>query len=225
MSGLPYLTAWEEHLADSTRIGWKCCKPRVLTFDEFLSIPPCTTGKHSIIDDTPSPAPPEKPIDLSPPTPTFKAISANNDTSGPTSKSHVPQITEPPAPSSTPPPSESDDPDLPVPPKITCRRRGCDIVSKADINQSERDDEKCVYHPGHPIFHEGSKGWTCCKRRVLEFDEFMRIEGCKRKNKHLFVGRGKDIGKEELLANIRYVLFLISHEVATMTVNSDGLTW
>lgn len=23
-----------------------------------------------------------------------------------------------------------------------------------------------------PIFHEGSKGYTCCKRRVLEFDEY-----------------------------------------------------
>lgn len=44
---------------------------------------------------------------------------------------------------------------------------------------------------------------------MLEFDEFMRIEGCKRKNKHLFVGQGKDLGKEELLANIRYVLVSI----------------
>jgi len=24
-----------------------------------------------------------------------------------------------------------------------------------------------------PIFHEGSKGYTCCKRRVLEFDEYL----------------------------------------------------
>jgi hypothetical protein len=26
-----------------------------------------------------------------------------------------------------------------------------------------------------PIFHEGSKGYTCCKRRVLEFDEYCRL--------------------------------------------------
>ena len=48
-----------------------------------------------------------------------------------------------------------------------------------------------MYHPGAPLFHEGSKGYTCCKRRVLEFDEFMKIEGCKTKDKHLFVGSGK----------------------------------
>lgn len=52
-----------------------------------------------------------------------------------------------------------------------------------------------------PIFREGSKvrvcsaacssinpgfqGYLCCKRRVLEFDEFLKIEGCK-KGRHLF---------------------------------------
>ena len=35
------------------------------------------------------------------------------------------------------------------------------------------------FHPGQPIFHEGSKGWSCCTRRVLEFDEFLKIKGCK----------------------------------------------
>jgi CHORD len=48
-----------------------------------------------------------------------------------------------------------------------------------------------VHHPGRPIFHEGTKGWTCCKRRVLEFDEFMGIEGCHEKPRHMFVGSGR----------------------------------
>ncbi|OAR00936.1 hypothetical protein LLEC1_07952, partial [Akanthomyces lecanii] len=33
--------------------GWKCCKPRVLTFDEFMTIPPCTIGVHSTTDKPP----------------------------------------------------------------------------------------------------------------------------------------------------------------------------
>lgn len=41
------------------------------------------------------------------------------------------------------------------------------------------------------MFHEGSKGYLCCKRRVLEFDEFLKIEGCSEGN-HLFVGPKKD---------------------------------
>ena len=41
------------------------------------------------------------------------------------------------------------------------------------------------------IFHEGSKGYLCCKRRVLEFDECLKMEGCT-EGKHLFVGAKKD---------------------------------
>jgi len=33
---------------------------------------------------------------------------------------------------------------------------------------------------------------------VLEFDEFMKIEGCKTKDRHLFVGSGKKGGEEKL---------------------------
>jgi hypothetical protein len=70
-----------------------------------------------------------------------------------------------------------------------------------------RENEKCVFHPGVPIFHEGSKGYTCCKKRVLEFDEFMKIEGCETKPRHLFVGSGKKKGSnssgEEVLETVR----------------------
>eukprot|EP01108_Squamamoeba_japonica_P005566 TRINITY_DN4443_c0_g1_i2.p1 TRINITY_DN4443_c0_g1~~TRINITY_DN4443_c0_g1_i2.p1 ORF type:complete len:130 (-),score=22.05 TRINITY_DN4443_c0_g1_i2:8-397(-) len=31
-----------------------------------------------------------------------------------------------------------------------------------------------------------SKGWSCCRRKVLEFDEFLKIEGCT-VGKHKFV--------------------------------------
>lgn len=77
---------------------------------------------------------------------------------------------------------------MPVPEGSACKRRGCD--AKYDPEQG-RDQEQCVHHPGQPLFHEGSKGWTCCKRRVLEFDEFMKIQGCKTKERHAFVGSGK----------------------------------
>ncbi|RAL63746.1 hypothetical protein DID88_003393 [Monilinia fructigena] len=28
-------------------------------------------------------------------------------------------------------------------------------------------EEDCLYHPGPPIFHEGQKGWKCCKPRTI----------------------------------------------------------
>lgn len=47
------------------------------------------------------------------------------------------------------------------------------------------------------MFHEGSKGYLCCKPRVLEFDQFLKIAGCKT-GKHLFVG-SKRADEEELV--------------------------
>lgn len=173
-----------------TRIGWKCCKPRVLTFDEFLSIPPCTTGKHSTTDRPPA-------LEKTQPDPSSAAmLSASSTPEVSAAPSRAPISA--PQPVSTPPPisldSDSDDPSLPIPDGRICRRRACGQQYKSS---EYRKDEKCVYHPGAPLFHEGSKGYTCCKRRVLEFDEFMKIEGCQTKGKHLFVGSGKRKGAGE----------------------------
>lgn len=105
-------------------------------------------------------------------------------------------VATPPKPS-TPVPEEpeSDDPELEIPANATCRRKGCNAGYDPSIS---RDDEKCVHHPGQPVFHEGSKGWSCCKKRVLEFDEFLKIPGCGEKTKHLFVGQKKPPGEEKV---------------------------
>ncbi|KAI9790518.1 MAG: hypothetical protein M1816_005025 [Peltula sp. TS41687] len=212
--------------------GWKCCKPRVLTFDEFLSIPPCTTGKHSAVDDTPAPAPaptpgkqPEAAVLKS--TSGESTLTSNND--GPTSsadfvtdKPRVPtpqqqrqQPTAPPAAAAPPPESDSDNPATPIPSGARCRRRGCN----AECPNGRRDEqEKCTYHPGHPLFHEGSKGYTCCSRRVLEFDEFMRIEGCQTRERHMYVGSGRKKHTErqdgeEILESVRNDFYQTATEV------------
>lgn len=172
-----------------------------MTFDEFLLIPPCTTGKHSTVDDTPKadpPSPSDAPEDVPPPPEAIATKGAVQESPTP----RAPQAAPAPDPSPVSPESDSDDPSTPVPPNITCRRRGCNVTS-TDKSKSSRDEEQCVYHPGQALFHEGSKGWTCCKRRVLEFDEFMKIEGCKTKTKHLFVGSHGDSGREEAVSAVR----------------------
>ncbi|KZF22255.1 chord-domain-containing protein [Xylona heveae TC161] len=203
--------------------GWKCCKPRVLTFDEFLSIPPCTTGRHSEVDDTQAAKPAtdgtttpiitEEIAATTPeaPSATFAAPSGLETTShlsaalpsrGPIQRPAGLHSSSSPAP---PPESDSDDPTVPIPAGTTCRRRGCNASYDA---KGSREEENCVYHPGAALFHEGSKGWTCCKRRVLEFEEFMKIGGCQTRNRHLFVGSGKGkdgkTGGEELLIYLKH---------------------
>ncbi|KAI9780190.1 MAG: hypothetical protein M1835_004537 [Candelina submexicana] len=186
--------------------GWKCCKPRVLTFDEFLTIPPCTTGKHSTVDDTPAPEPQTTKAETET-APTPKPISNAPETAASNSAQPRPsqaQPQEPPPPTASPE-SDSDDPATSIPPGTTCRRRGCEQAYEAG---SKRDNESCVHHPGQALFHEGTKGWTCCKRRVLEFSEFMQIEGCETKDRHLFIGsgKGKDIleGEEGDFSKVRH---------------------
>jgi hypothetical protein len=168
-----------------------------LTFDEFLSIPPCTTGKHSTKDDAPliyEKPRPDVNATLS------EAAPSEADIATP-AVPRLPQAAPKPSSSPAPPPeSEDDDPHTAIPDGATCRRKGCGLTYKAG---SSRDSEECVHHPGFPIFHEGSKGYSCCKRRVLEFDQFLKLEGCKTKNRHLFVGAKKAAGAEEKLDTVR----------------------
>ena len=181
--------------------GWMCCKPRVLTFDEFLEIPPCTTGEHSAVDDTP--APPKKEVEDAPrikPVANGKepgrkpvsqrameSLSASIVSAGtPRSTSPAPPVLE----------EDSDPEDLPMPPpRTSCKRKAC---GKSYDSGVKREDELCVYHPGAPLFHEGSKGWTCCKRKVLEFEEFMKIEGCTERKGHCYVGKKEEEDLEDV---------------------------
>ncbi|KAI1006825.1 hypothetical protein K3495_g1389 [Podosphaera aphanis] len=177
--------------------GWKCCKPRVLTFDEFLSITPCTTGKHSTTDIPPTIEKKEAQIANIPPPKT--AFLSDHISRSPIST--VPQATATPPPA--PQESEDDDPQLELPVGKICRRRACGT----QFDGGARRDEQCVFHPGVPIFHEGSKGYSCCKRRVLEFDEFMKIRGCATKDRHLFIGSGqkeRNASGKETLESVRH---------------------
>lgn len=172
-----------------------------------MNIPPCTTGKHSTVDDTPVVQEPkqaaeelEEKIKKAAPTPAAK----QDGTALPPPVARAPLTAHPPRASPSPAPPEEeddDDPNIPVPDGASCKRKGCGASYKSG---REREKEECVHHPGHALFHEGSKGWTCCKRRVLEFDEFMKIQGCKTKAQHLFVGKKqKDPETEELLKEVR----------------------
>jgi len=68
-----------------------------------------------------------------------------------------------------------------------------EATSRGDGPQAE-----CNYHPGAPIFHEGSKGWSCCSRKVLDFEEFLKIKGCHIDN-HLFVGASNENLSEQFV--------------------------
>ncbi|KAH9845503.1 chord-domain-containing protein [Teratosphaeria destructans] len=169
----------------------RCCKPRVLTFDEFMTIPPCTTGKHSAVDDTPveEPKPTEQEVEAR-----IAAQKPKEGNGAPPAIARNPVTAQPPRPAASPAPPEDDDdePGVEVKEGATCKRRGCGV----SYTGGDRAGEQCIHHPGQALFHEGSKG-------VLEFDEFMKIPGCKTKDRHLFVGKKKDPDAEEKVLEVR----------------------
>lgn len=38
--------------------------------------------------------------------------------------------------------------------------------------------DSCCFHPGDPIFHDAYKGWSCCKKKSVDFTEFLNYKGC-----------------------------------------------
>ncbi|WWC87898.1 uncharacterized protein L201_002798 [Kwoniella dendrophila CBS 6074] len=193
--------------------SWSCCaeinKP-VLEFDQFMALPTCTKGKHSSSlnnakqNDKPS-TKVDGPTEVSSDgveTYGFSKLSTNPSQSLSSSSPSKPaavveavsSTSSVPAPATKIEEPEEDDPSIQVKEGTNCKRIGC---NHKFINEEEsRGGKRCKYHSQGAIFHEGSKGYLCCKRRVLEFSEFLKIEGC-REGEHLFVGAKMDETKEE----------------------------
>jgi len=153
---------------------WSCCGKKGLSFDQFLQIAPCSTGRHIPAKEEPKKKKPQQ-----------------------DNKSNVPEVfrTAPIIPQQQKKQEEKPKEENYVEEKdeesekinlekgTSCKRNGCQYkFENKDVSYSTN----CVYHSGGPIFHEGSCGWSCCKKKVLEFDEFMKIEGC-RSGQHKFL--------------------------------------
>ncbi|UZJ51241.1 hypothetical protein CBS101457_000561 [Exobasidium rhododendri] len=182
--------------------SWSCCKDvnkPVLEFDEFLTIKGCTTDEeHTDVKKEKETF--KKPAGMGEPTSSVAAInnkippSATSITAMPNAKipSGKSAMEKSPAEVAL---VEEEDPihaqdESSIASGSQCKRNGCKVAYTG--GKRDRSQEKCSYHKGAAIFHEGSKGYTCCRRRVLEFDEFLAIEPCTTASKgHMFLGPAK----------------------------------
>eukprot|EP01116_Phalansterium_solitarium_P001761 TRINITY_DN11576_c0_g1_i1.p1 TRINITY_DN11576_c0_g1~~TRINITY_DN11576_c0_g1_i1.p1 ORF type:complete len:399 (-),score=108.30 TRINITY_DN11576_c0_g1_i1:13-1209(-) len=171
---------------------WACCpRSSKLTMEEMLAIPGCASGRHSRAPERPKPVPKKESTDSS-----VKLVSAD---SGVEVYKSASSAVPPPKPADAAPVVEAPPPVVEVPdpvdaviaPGTKCRHSGCTATFEGDESRTAA----CEYHPGVPIFHEGSKGWSCCKRKVLEFDEFLKIEPCS-VGRHKFVEPPKVAGAQ-----------------------------
>ena len=192
--------------------SWSCCRDTnkpVIEFDQFLSIKGCTQAEGHSTEKQ------ELPQDANKATTTDEdgskglarmSVSANGvETYGagattgaaksetqPLTKTAMQAAVKPTAPKAEPrDPDEYDAPGR-IAAGCKCKRTGCGAeYSAASTSSSTRDrsKEQCRYHPGVAVFHEGSKGYMCCKKRVLDFSDFLTIPPCTTaEHGHLFVG-------------------------------------
>ncbi|XP_068122897.1 cysteine and histidine-rich domain-containing protein 1 [Hyperolius riggenbachi] len=189
--------------------GWSCCKRRTTDFSDFLSIAGCTKGVHSN-EKPPEPVKPEvktsterkelaelKPkfsehiIQAPKPVECIKRPSADQPLTrlqlkvSPSLKQALEKLKLSTENDNTV--QDEDTGEIKV--GTSCKNGGC--TKTFDGPQS--NEEVCQYHSGVPIFHEGMKYWSCCKRKTSDFNTFLSQEGCA-KGSHLWVK--KDDGKK-----------------------------
>ncbi|XP_031554378.1 cysteine and histidine-rich domain-containing protein 1-like [Actinia tenebrosa] len=169
--------------------GWSCCKKRVTDFTEFLNIMGCTRSKHSNVKP-PEPEPTnkdEKPLEKDEVIEVRKPMKKKEDML-PRPSDDIPktklkmtvtdslrkalekQKQQDKQEDNEVADNETDE----VKPGTVCKNSSCNQTYE---NESS-NDEKCWFHPGAPIFHEGFKFWTCCQKRTSDFSEFLNQEGC-----------------------------------------------
>lgn len=59
---------------------------------------------------------------------------------------------------------------------LRCYNRGCGQTYDPENN----NEDSCCHHPGAPYFHDAYKGWSCCKKKSVDFTEFLNYKGCTR---------------------------------------------
>jgi hypothetical protein len=166
----------------------------VTDFSDFLTIPGCTWSTHS--DEkrvvVPLETAPKPSVPLAGPTSSSDGVekygharsAAFKENAAASAAAAAAAIAVAPmdAVEERDPLDEPDADDAVIAVDAPCLHRGCN-ASYVDANSRQAE---CFYHPGRPVFHDMSKGWSCCRRKVLEFDDFLKIEGCT-SGRHKFV--------------------------------------
>uniref|UniRef100_A0A3Q0RPN9 Cysteine and histidine-rich domain-containing protein 1 n=1 Tax=Amphilophus citrinellus TaxID=61819 RepID=A0A3Q0RPN9_AMPCI len=175
--------------------GWSCCKRRTTDFSDFLSIKGCSRGPHNS----------EKPAEAV--RPEVKTSAERKEIGEELKPRGNPYIIQAPKPleqvhrprdeaplvrlqqnvsaslkqalekldlNGTKHPENKEEEGEEVKIGTSCKNGGCSEAYSGPA----RDEEVCTHHPGVPVFHEGMKYWSCCKRKTSDFNSFLSQQGC-----------------------------------------------
>ncbi|KAI8618488.1 chord-domain-containing protein [Chytriomyces sp. MP71] len=174
--------------------GWSCCEKRVTDFDDFIKIPGCTLGPHSAKAAEAAKKAPVAVAAAAKPSVIVDGKEVYGTPAPAPAQGAAVKIAETPVVAAVKEEDLHDALDAVIVKGTVCKRKTCGYTYQ---EEPECRTGECVYHSGSPIFHEGSKGWSCCSRKVLEFDEFLKIKGCK-VGKHRFTEQEVTIAFSEV---------------------------
>lgn len=60
--------------------------------------------------------------------------------------------------------------------QVSCYNKACS--KGGTYTEGDNGPDSCQHHPGHPVFHEGYKYWSCCTKKTSDFTEFLNTPGC-----------------------------------------------
>ncbi|XP_038079012.1 cysteine and histidine-rich domain-containing protein 1-like [Patiria miniata] len=190
--------------------GWSCCNKRTTDFTEFLNIKGCAKGLHSnqkppekpkpaplskeekeavVVVEAPKPNQPIEPTERPSETDPLVRLPV---TVGASLKTALEQLTVSDPGVKTAEGATSND----VKEGTVCKNLSC---QKSYVNE-QSNFEKCIYHHGKAIFHEGMKYWSCCRRKTTDFNNFLEQEGCT-EGSHVWIVKEDDTKK---LVDCRY---------------------
>ncbi|CAF0952119.1 unnamed protein product [Brachionus calyciflorus] len=182
--------------------GWSCCNKKSTDFSQFLSFPGCTRAAHSNV----KPVEPEKPKkenipdlkeqevliyetrkapEMTPRPTQDEPLVELNRTIAPSLKTALEKLTEV---KQTNEVTETNDQ---IPVDTPCKNAAC----QARYRDEKSNLEKCTYHSGVAVFHEGMKYWSCCQRKTSDFDSFLNQAGCT-EGQHLWSKKESNIEGE-----------------------------
>lgn len=175
--------------------GWSCCKRRTTDFSDFLSIKGCSRGPHNSEKPAETVQPEVKtsgkkkeigeelkprgdPYIIQAPKPQEQVHRPRDETPlvrlqqkvSPSLKQALEKLNL----NGTKYPENKEEEGEEVKIGTSCKNGGC---CKSYFGPAS-DEEVCTHHPGVPIFHEGMKYWSCCRRKTSDFNNFLSQQGC-----------------------------------------------
>jgi len=144
---------------------WSCCKGKKYTdWDEFMTCPPCRTGRHSNVKPKKIEAPQE-----AIPEPLYKGEKPEGFETEEEKELRLEAEAK----------AAKDaliewEPDVAEDGSAVCANLAC----QKPFNVLDNHDTACFYHPGPVIFHDCKKGYKCCNRTVYDFDDFLKLPTC-----------------------------------------------